>query len=284
MDRPSSPKPAFVIRTCERLPSADVPGDEVRLLGGFRLKIRLHPSEHPEHLRRSIARPYGPTARTLAVCTPDELAQLSGRVQCHLIEAARQQVLIREDDQGAYVIVESADPLGTPNGHEWQPRRKDVPNDAIWLIRVDETVPSAVSTRLSPDWRSRWQRRYRPLVAWPLLLIVPTAGLAAWVTLTARLAGLLQGEGTGFVVSAVSTLWLIVRYEVAVSVDIVVLMLAVQCVRYWRYEKRWGPSWTAGTTGCLQDALDTRNGKPPLRSSEPRSSKVRPAAAPRPAE
>ena len=255
MLRPSSPKPAFVITDCERVPATrDSSG------GGFRLKIRLGHGEHAAHFRKSVEKACWGHERVLAICTPEQLTKLSAHVPCFLVEVPQRRH-IGEDDEGSYVWVESADPIGETRGHEWQPRRKDVPEDAIWLVRADETHHEHAIDGSERDWASRRRKRYGlPLVALALVTVAPTVMIGLGLFMSIAWLNAIQAS-TAWAAPLISVVTVAFMCEVLLLGALSVFMLARHSLGYFR-ELRWGRQWTAGTTGCLDDAKRIRNGRP----------------------
>ena len=253
---PSSPKPAFAVRSLERTPSG---ADEAEPgLGGFRLTVELHEAEHCEHFRRSIRTSADGSRRTVAVCSPDRLSSPGNRVRCYLVNAELRRIR-GVGDGTQQVCLESADPLGAPHGHEWQPRLNDVPGDAIWLVDISEIDTPDMPTARSGGWRSAWQQRYRRLleVAAVLvyLVVLPAFAMAA---LAVMIHWMLVREG-----------WWLTPFTWAVYVTVVVAWLVLvwasrvvinRCCAYWFRERRWRGRWTADTLTCLDDAAEMRNG------------------------
>ena len=87
--RPSSPKPAFAVSSCERTSENDDGSAGTSLFGGFVLRIALHKSEHREHFIRSIGSSIDGMNRTIAVCSPNQLSYPGSRIRCYLVDAAR---------------------------------------------------------------------------------------------------------------------------------------------------------------------------------------------------
>lgn len=257
---PSSPKNLFAGRSHERCPLA-VDGEaasEVRL-GGFIVRVRLHPNEHPGHLRRSLRWPARHNERVLAFFPADAIGNKPGRARCFLVRTSKDSIKIGEDGIGAFAEFRSADPLGHEHGNHWEARYKDIPEDAIRIAELDDAASEASARGIGRDWESPWRRRYLPLLRWPLPMLGWTvlAGLCCAV-----LYYLLRFVGASgdiaarlFTVSAVA-----LYFELLFSAALVASTVVSRAWDYWRHERRWGPGWTAGTTGCIEDAELARNG------------------------
>lgn len=257
---PSSPKFAFATPSCERQPpSDDGASTPVARLGGFWLKLQLHPSEHPEHLRRSIQWPAKDKQRKLAVCSANDLAKPAGRADFYVVQTASDCIKIGEDDSGPFVTVRSADPLKTPDGNERQLTVSEVPDDAIWLVTSTDDEDGSTPRRTRRDWESPWRRRYLPLLRLLYRFLRPTALVALML---AALHYLLRFAGaSGQLAAQLFTIVAIVGFfQVLVCISLVGAVLWSRCWDYWRYEQQWGSGWTAGTSACIEDADLIRNG------------------------
>ena len=197
------------------------------------------------------------------MCTPDRLAQLSSRVQCYLIDASYSRIRCEHDEHGPCIDIESADPIRASHGNDWRPRRKDVPVDALWLISAEESSFAGTSGSANRDWDSPWKDRYRPLLAWPLLFVIVTVAVALYLTFV-DLNLHLFGVDFGLVSRARFVVLVILVYGIVLSIGVIVHALAVDLIRYLRFELSMAPQWTAGTTGCLEDSAKVRNGKEPV--------------------
>ena len=261
---PSSPKPAFPVDSCELVRPTEPAIAGSPILGGFRLKVRLRSGEHTRHLRRSILKlkPRRGYTRTIAVCEPAELARPSSQVQCYLIDSAKPFDECNEDGDGPYVMLPSADPLGTAHGNRWQSRRKDVPGDVIWLVSHDGTPPIDGDLERIQVSSSRW-RRYALLALCPLLIIVATLVVAVYAVLAGWLANAL-GVGSGLLdglTTLTTTIVLtVLPYALALTAIAGLWILASHLVSYIGFERRWGPSWNGSTTRCIKAADLMRNG------------------------
>lgn len=269
--RPSSPKPAFAVRSCRRESDGRGTGAEASHVGGFHLTIELGCGEHPEHFRRSLSSTVDSTKRVLAVCSPDQLPHPDSRVRCYLVNAERDRICLTESDDALRLRLASADPLGASHGHDWWSRLAEVPRNALWLVRAGESQPTAGSAEALSDWRSAWTQRYRPM----LLIWALVAAMVALGTLSAALLfaivwlvadALRIGAGFSYV-NWLEILGELARGYLAASTPFVGLGLLWfarhGCARWREYRWRkgsWGEQWAAGTTGCIQDANDMRNG------------------------
>ena len=259
---PSSPKPAFAVRSCERTPPT-AHGDgrfpplagqmDKAGVGGFRLSVKLHEGEHREHFVKSVNASGGGVRRTVAVCSPDQLSWLGNRVRCYLVYATPEPVNPVGED-APDVCLKSADPLGTPHGHDWEPKVKDVPSDAIWLIDAS----GASAPRVTVSESSGWRERYLPtlfVTALAILFIVSLVFLIERMVATAyELVG-----GDWLLAPGTVTLYV----AVAAAVLFLISVLRVTYVRakaYMRHERHWRGQWTADTMTCLRDAAEMRNG------------------------
>lgn len=260
---PSAPKFAFATPSCERQPpSADGTSPLVVRLGGFWLKLRLHPSEHAKHLRRSIRWPAKDKQRTLAVCSADDLVKPAGIVDCYVVQTAHDSIKIGEDESGPFVQVRSADPLRTPDGNEWRTTVNDVPDDAIWLVACNDDEDGRAPQRTRRDWESPWRRRYLPLLRFLYRFLSPTV-LAALILAGLHYLLLLIGASGDLAALLFTIVAIVGSVQVLFCISVVGAMLPSRCWDYWRYERRWGSSWTAGTTACVEDAELIRNGIEP---------------------
>lgn len=265
---PSSPKNLFAGRIHERCPLA-VDGEAAPAvrLGGFIVRVRLRPNEHPEHLCRSLRWPARHKVRVLAFFPADAIGKTSSRARCFLVRTSKDSIAVGEDDIGSFVEFRSADPLGHEHGNDWVTRYKDIPDAAIRIGELDDAACDAPVRGIRRDWASPWRRRYLPLLLWPLPMLGWTifAGLCSAVLyFVLRFVGS-SGDVAAwlFTVSAVA-----LYFELLFSVAIVASTVVSRAWDYWRYEHRWGSGWTAGTTGCIEDAELARNGI----ESEPQTS------------
>lgn len=257
---PSSPKNLFAGRNHERCPLAvDDEAASAVCPGGFIVKVRLHPNEHPGHLRRSLRWPAKHKERVLAFFPADAVGKKSSQARCFLVRTSKDSIKVGEDDIGSFVEFRSADPLGYERGNDWEARYKDIPEDAIRIAELDDAASEASARGIRRDWESPWRRRYLPLLRWPLPMLGWTvfAGLCSAVLYyVLRFVGS-SGDIAAwlFTVSAVA-----LYFELLFSAAMVASTVVPRAWDYWRYERRWRPEWTAGTTGCIEDAETARNG------------------------
>ena len=265
---PSSPKNTFAGRSHERRPPAadEEPAPAARM-GGFIVRVRLHPNEHSKHLLRSLRWPARHRERVLAFFPADSVGEKSSRARCYLVHTSKDSITVGEDDIGSFVEFRSADPLRHEQGNSWAARYKDIPEDAIRIAELDDAACDEPVSVVQRDWTSPWRRRYLPLLCWPLPMLVWTifGGLCSAVLYyVLRFVG-----ASGDIAAWLLTVAAVALYfELLFSATIVASTVVSRAWDYWRYEHRWGPGWTAGTTGCIEDAELARNGI----ESEPQTS------------
>ena len=261
--RPSSVKPAFAIRQWREVSAGRlVAGSGAPHHGGFRVRVWLHPGEHERHLRKSMRAPGFRQTRSLAFCSPDQLGNPSARVQCRVVATPKKRMEFGSDGDGPFIEMESADPLLSDFGHRRMFRRDEVPPNTIWMVALYTAKGTKPKPAPDRDPRPPAGRRYVRLLIWPRWFALPSLAVASYPMLL--LAMLVYYEQDAGLVGSITSVALIILGIQGFVILAVILSFAISHVLTRCIEQFcWGSNWTAGTTGCVEDARRLRNGQPP---------------------
>ena len=257
--RPSSPKPAFAIRKwgeIANLPPAG--GALIPRHGGFRVRVWPHPGEERDHLRKSMRVPAVRQTRTLAFCTPDQFGVPAAPIQCLVVRTSKKTMGFGEDDAGEFVEMESADPLLSDFGHRKVFHRDVVPRNAIWMVAHDGHLPAELAGEPARDPKPPSGGRWWRLAVWPRWFFVPSLIVAFYLFvpwLAFKLAGI-DGQLDAAIAVVAGILAVQAFFIVAVDIGLAASHLLTRLLVEWW----WGPQWTTGTTGCVEDGRRLRNG------------------------
>ena len=260
--RPSSAKPGFAVRGWKEVPRS-VPGASVNVprQGGFRVRIWLQPGEHKKHFIKAMRAPGFRQTRSLAFCRSDQLGDPNALIKCRVVATRGKSITSGRDDDGCYLDLESADPLLSDFGHRETFRRDKVPPTAIWMVSVDVDPDSSSSQKFERDPKPPAGGRYWRLLVWPRWFFLPSLLVTCYSTALWLGAAHFDQE-TELVDSVVDVTWVAFTAQLTLIVGVYVAFAIchalARCV-----ECCWGSAWTAGTTGCVEDARKMRNGQLP---------------------
>ena len=281
--RPSTPKPAFLIRTWAVERAADQIGSPNEFTpGGSCLILQLHPNENRRHLVRSIRAGPTPQERTLAICDSGDLQTRAGMVTCFTVDALSAETL--SDDKQS-LSVYASDPLYSPDAWPTARHRGDVPEDATWLVQVEphcttddestEAIQPSVATcnlvSIWPAFRRKWADAISYIAESPhdpwirriarYLVFLALAAIPVFLILTIFvIAALLQVSWTSDWV-AISLIYFATGIT-SISWCSAMLFALSHLHRYLASESFRRRDWNASTTRCLADGARIRNGFP----------------------
>ena len=263
MMRPSNKKPAFLIHRWQHDPDGmRAAGFGIPPHGGFIVRVWLHPGEHQRHLRKSMRAPAFRQTRCLAFCSLDQLTDSSAQIQCLVVQTPEKSMKFDEDEHGPFIEMNSADPLLSDFGHRKRYRREDVPPNTIWMVKNDpepDTKPKPKPERdPKPPAGNRWCR----LFIWPRWFFLPSLAVAIYLSALLFVYTAIFGQEAEHVWFLATTALLVVAVQVYFILVIDMAIAIVHLVNFY-IERSWGSEWTAGTTGCVEDARKMRNGHPP---------------------
>lgn len=258
MLRPSSPKPAFVF-TCLRDDHRAFSSPQKPNAGGYRLHVHLHRNESKRHFIRSFKARLTTPARVVAVCDPGQLDQPNSPVECYLIERVEES----ERPETTHVTLHSADPDLDTRGHYWVSPRRDVSNDALWLVRLPSNAPSqsvelpSFESKRARENRNRYSRRLiLALLVVPQAIALPIAAILAVGFGRFQRFDSVSANIYHFMLDVLVLACFVCAYLgfVAIVAYVIGLFMSI-----WR-EAEESCRWRAGTTECLLDADIIRNG------------------------
>ncbi len=270
--RPSSPKPAFLVSSLEVLDSVDVQGTGAR---NKRIFIRVHPNENPQHLANSLDAGRVRPLRTLLVCPIEAFLDSGGPFEVFFVD--RRFTKRATDDLGT-VVAFSADPLFAQRQRNEIIESGEPPDDAIWLFLFDPCSatggggPDRGVDEVSAETSQCSQGAEELVCAASGNEAVDRAAGEPW-------GGMRWGRYlaiTAPLVSGALLLWSMLDHSWATELPDLALigvllvlellawvglsMLALSCVRYFRFERNFGNQWTATTINCLVDGRRFRRG------------------------
>jgi len=260
--RPSSAKPAFAIVQWRELPdpSTDA-GAGVPRHRGFRIRVWLYPGENKEHLMKSMRAPAYRQTRSLAFCRPRQFGSPSAHLLCLAVSTSKRTMSFGKDMDGQYIEMESADPLLSAFGHRRFFRRDEVPHDAIWLVTQDARQRRESPMLVERDPKPPAGNRYWRLFVWPRWFFLPSLVAAGYTAALGLIIESVHPEGPFDAAVAAALTFIAVQALLIVFLD--VMFILFHMLARWAIEKSWGSEWTAGTTGCVEDARKLRNGHLP---------------------
>ena len=275
---PSSPKPAFVLRTWHMVDSSMLSSsnDEFRV-GGFRLHLRLPVTEDRDHLAFSLRCSTLRSTMVLLICTPDDYVSSFGRVHCIHINGKRTKLDSLRPDT---LIVYSADALRLDGSNYRVFPRSGVPYKGTWLFSLDrhggrhprdyeldtrvvpvphEAVPADFRSQLRYSFKknARQVRQFRDpavydILRWrhfvQFLLLLPISVLLALHFATSKLDKLSD------------TVFYAFGWTAFISIIVLGSYVAVRLPRYLYREWRVSSLWEGSTTRCLADGARIRDG------------------------
>ncbi len=162
------------------------------------------------------------------------------------------------DNEGRYIELESADPLLTDFDHRRVFRREEVPPKTIWMVAL-YTERDAEPQKSQPDPKPPAGGRWWRLFVWPRWFFVPSLTVACYLTLP-WLPAALTGNEIWVLGSIVTAAWSIMALQATLIAGIDIGLAGLHLYTKYCIERDWGPGWTAGTTGCVEDGRQMRNG------------------------
>ena len=258
--RPSSSKPAFAIlhHKVIRHRTASHAGVTTRV-DGFRVRVWLEPGESLKHLEKSMSAPGYRQTRLLAFCDSDQLGDPKARVRCMAVHTTVNQRDIGHNARGEYVDFYSADPLLREFGNRKNFKRRSVPPDAIWMVRCKDPSAANRAACIERDPSPPAGGRYYRLLIWPRWIVVPALIVSGYII---GVRWLMEPAGVA-ADPLVAAAGIAQNVLIGLAIGIIALdisFLIMQTSARYGTESSWGDKWTAGTTGCVEDARRLRNG------------------------